>query len=401
MPQGAMMALLLALALSSAQASSGGVTIGDRTFSHTWSTKASMPMARSDMTATTVGDSIFLIGGCIMDQIWTHHPAYPSYECGSGLASAVTSRTTAFLPGSNRHVTDYPDAPRARFRHAATAVNGKIYLFGGVNGTGNIVPQVDVFDTSSKSWTSLSNHMPSPATDLAVFAHGGKIYVLGGYTANWEALTTMYIFDPALTGAAAWTQGPSLKQGRGDTFAAVIDDSAFVVGGFHHANNFEFPLKSIERFDVGSNGAAWDVRKEMEVARGDKAVAALHGVLHVIGGETKTSDGHSQPLRDVEVYDPQSNAWYSGGDIPSERFRFTAAAHNESIFIFGGQGFLVGGYGTADSKYPVLATVEEYSEKVVTDQSLVNNARGAQENPFRGFLSLVAVGSAAVACSRM
>jgi len=67
----------------------------------------------------------------------------------------------------------------------------------------------------------------------------------------------------------------------------MIGDSAYVVGGFHHGNNFEFPLDDIERLDVGVSNAAWTKRREMDVARGDKAVAALHNVLHVIGGETK------------------------------------------------------------------------------------------------------------------
>ena len=39
----------------------------------------------------------------------------------------------------------------------------------------------------------------------------------------------------------------------------------------------------------------------MKVARGDKAVAVLNDKLHVVGGETKNSDGHSTPLMDVEV----------------------------------------------------------------------------------------------------
>lgn len=43
----------------------------------------------------------------------------------------------------------------------------------------------------------------------------------------------------------------------------------------------------------------------MKVARGDKAVAVLHDKLHVVGGETKNSQGHSTPLMDVEA----PNCW--------------------------------------------------------------------------------------------
>ena len=42
--------------------------IDDATYSHEWMSKAAMPVKRSDMTATTVGDGIYIIGGCTNDQ---------------------------------------------------------------------------------------------------------------------------------------------------------------------------------------------------------------------------------------------------------------------------------------------------------------------------------------------
>jgi len=112
----------------------------------------------------------------------------------------------------------------------------------------------------------------------------------------------------------------------------------------------------------------------MSLARGDKAVAVLNGIVHVVGGESKNAQEQSTPLEDVEAYDPEGNKWYKGGNIPSHRFRFVAAAHGNSIFIFGGQGYLVGTYGTDGSKYPLLGVVEEYSETVTAIS--VNRAIG-------------------------
>eukprot|EP00929_Paragymnodinium_shiwhaense_P053975 TRINITY_DN27056_c0_g1_i1.p1 TRINITY_DN27056_c0_g1~~TRINITY_DN27056_c0_g1_i1.p1 ORF type:complete len:391 (-),score=72.86 TRINITY_DN27056_c0_g1_i1:366-1538(-) len=362
---------MLRLAVCSLVASTTAVaqfTFGDRTFNHEWITKADMLEARSDMTASPHGDAIFLIGGCVKDQEWAVFPWGGSYACGGGLASAVTGRTTAYYPATNTH-KNLTDAPRARYRHAAAVVDGKIYLLGGVDGTDTVVKEVDVYNIATGAWTTLSTPWANATTDVAAFAHGGKIYAVGGYVVPaWEAVTTTYIFNPAGVGAGAWSVGPALKQGRGDTFATVIGDSAFVIGGFHHGNNFEFPLETMERLDLAVPVLEWKSREAMEVARGDKAVAAIHGLVHVVGGESKNKDGHSVALSDVEVYDPESNAWKAGGAIPSKRFRFTAAPHGESIFIFGGQGYLDGVYGTTGSKYPVLATVEEYSEKVAVTQ---------------------------------
>lgn len=73
---------------------------------------------------------------------------------------------------------------------------------------------------------------------------------------------------------------------------------------------------------------------------------------------------HSFPckLAILQVYDVESDTWYEGGSIPSKRFRFVAAALGDSIYIFGGQGALMGSHNTAGSKYPVLDVVDQYKE---------------------------------------
>ena len=97
--------------------------------------------------------------------------------------------------------------------------------------------------------------------------------------------------------------------------------------------------------------------------RGDKAGAVLHNRFHVIGGETKDSQGNAVPVKDVEVYDPVTNTWQDEGDIPSERFRFMAASHKNKIFIFGGQKFLVGKAKQVGSYYPLSDAVEAFVEQ--------------------------------------
>lgn len=343
------------------QSSVASFTIGDRKFDHVWNTKQVMPQKRSDMTATTVDDAIYLVGGCILDQAWVVDPPYSEYRCGGGAANAITGSTLRYFPKTNTFDTTLPAAPRPRYRHTAAAVNKKIYLFGGTGASGNIVNEVDVLDTVAGTWTTLSQQMPSATTDLSSFMHAGKVYTVGGYDASWTALKTVQVFDPL---QGSWQSSSELLQGRGDAFAAIVGDEAYVVGGFHHGNNFVAPIADLEMLDVGSLSASWVSRSNMSLARGDKAVATLNNILHVVGGETKNAQGHSVPLRDVEAYDPITNGWHFGGDIPSERFRFVAAAYESSIFIFGGQGYLVGTYGAAGSKYPIVDIVEEYSETV-------------------------------------
>jgi len=222
----------------------GDMLLCGKTYSHKWFTKTAMPVKRSDMTATTVGDAIYLVGGCAMDQVWTPSPQYPGYTCGGGVSAAISSKLTSYHPKTNEHKS-LPDAPRGRYRHAAAEVGGKIYLFGGKDGADAMVKEIDVYNTVSSTWSTLSWKDENATTDNAAFAYGGKIYVLGGYNDGWEAQTRVRIFDPSEDGAAAFVDGPAMKQSRGDFSAAVSNGTALVVGGFHYDDDFKMPLASM------------------------------------------------------------------------------------------------------------------------------------------------------------
>lgn len=60
----------------------GQFTIDDSTSSHEWMSRTAMPLKRSDMTATTVADAIYIIGGCSNDQ---------EYSAGAGMYLGVAS----------------------------------------------------------------------------------------------------------------------------------------------------------------------------------------------------------------------------------------------------------------------------------------------------------------------
>lgn len=65
------MARFSALFAALAATVQGQFTIDDTTYSHEWIPRTAMGMPRSDMTATTVADAIYIIGGCSGDQTYT------------------------------------------------------------------------------------------------------------------------------------------------------------------------------------------------------------------------------------------------------------------------------------------------------------------------------------------
>eukprot|EP00941_MAST-03F_sp_MAST-3F-sp1_P001733 g1733.t1 len=330
--------------------------IGNEKFAHSWSTKTKLPAKRSDLSATTYASEIYLAGGCSGQQNWIE--SISTYSC-----SIVSDRFEKYNPSTDTYTT-LSSLPKKRYRHVAFAISDKLYLVGGSDQNDAIVQDIDVYDLKLKTWSTLAEKAPFSLSDSAAFVSSNKAYIIGGYDRpNYNAKKTTHIFDPTKTGTNAWSVGPELKQSRGDTVGVAVNGKGYVIGGFHHENSFNAPIASVESLDTGKTPLAWSEVSNMKVSRGDKAGAvSLHGYIHVVGGESKNTSGHSLALADVEVYSPTSNQWYAGGNLPTKRFRFTAAVVGESFYIFGGQGSLVGESSKAGSYYPVLDLVEVYTE---------------------------------------
>lgn len=329
----------------------------DIVYTHTWDHKTVLPISRSDLTATTVDDSILLLGGCSGNNTLVKFTADESaYIC-----NVVSNTSLIYLPKSDTYKT-IPDMPRHRFRHAAVAVGSKVYVLGGTDDTDEVIAEVDVFDMATMSWTTLADPMLQPASDLTAFALGGKIFAHGGYVRPWSleepTLNATRVLDTAVAGAA-WESAASSPNHRGDHSSVTFDGEAIIVGGFSHVD-WSSSLASMEAF----NGTHWRALPSMPVSRGDLAVARLHGRFLAVGGETLV-DYVSTPLRDVEAYDPAAAAWSKVDILPERRFRFAAASHGDAVYVFGGQAYLAGGFKEEGSHYATVDTVTAFREEIV------------------------------------
>jgi len=47
---------------------------------------------------------------------------------------------------------------------------------------------------------------------------------------------------------------------------------------------------------------------------------------------------NAKPIHHCELYSPEADAWTSFAPMPEPLFRFSAAAANGIVFVFGGQG---------------------------------------------------------------
>lgn len=140
---------------------------------------------------------------------------------------------------------------------------------------------------------------------------------------------------------------------RGDIDVMLVNDMAFVAGGYTHANNYSAPYDSVEQLDMSTQ--QWSFVVDLKNGGGDQQYVGLNGKIFAIGGETKLNPdvsttevphlGEISTILDVvEVYDPNAkdNEWIVLEDMPQALFRFAAAEWETSeedgvIFVFGGQ----------------------------------------------------------------
>mmetsp|Transcript_17071 Transcript_17071/g.34194 ORF Transcript_17071/g.34194 Transcript_17071/m.34194 type:complete len:402 (+) Transcript_17071:113-1318(+) len=320
----------------------------------TWTSITDLPSARSDFTATVAPvngkDFIYIIGGCAADQ--GKSPYGDWYACPT-----ITNICDKYDPVADTYTSCAP-APQNRYRHAAVEIDGKVWLVGGVDANDAAVKDVEVYDPVTNSW-SVYGTWGGATTDLAAFAVGTDLFMVGGYNATnflfhaqsavWKVDTTATSFDT--------TQVASMSTARGDIFAAVADEYVYITGGFTHEDYWCAPHASVEKWHIGTS--EWSAVPDMNYKRGDKALMHMNQQIYAIGGESKvkTDDCNNQPanasmaVEHVEIYNELTNTWTDATVLPEETFRFVAVAHepSDSIYIFGGQNY----YDASCDCYPV------------------------------------------------
>jgi N-acetylneuraminic acid mutarotase len=332
----------------------------------TWHLRKPMLVARSDMTATAVGDQIIVAGGCDSSQVC---PSTADF-C---YCTSITDKAHAYIPEDNKWEVLNP-MPTPRFRHGAAAVGNKLFVFGGRDLDDNIITSVDVYDTQSKRWSTLASAWSQATSDLVGLASGNTVYAIGGYAQDYSSVQTTYTLD-ATAGSPSFTLSsvvPAMSSDRGDACGVASDDGKlYMYGGFTDLN-FCQPLGTMEVFDTKNPNAGWQQKASLHQPRGDSACGFAHGVFHALGGEQKDNvtgcSKFSVPIKDVESFDPDTNTWREEQPLPDVRFRFAYATYKNTFYLFGGQTDL------SKHEYDAVNTVEAwYDDDLSSANTLIQH----------------------------
>lgn len=176
---------------------------------------------------------------------------------------------------------DLAPLPRGRSSHDAAMLGSKLYVIGGWElageGEGDWHDTAFVCDLAAEQpvWQEIAKP-PFMRRALAVAAHAGKIYAIGGMDDSNETTTATHVYDPE---SNAWAKGPALPGENFDGFGA----SAFGTSQGLFASS-----RSGAVVRLNDDGQSWTQIAKLNHPRSfHRLVAADDGKLLVVGGTSK------------------------------------------------------------------------------------------------------------------
>lgn len=151
-------------------------------------------------------------------------------------------------------------------------------------------------------------------TGLAMVAHGGRLYRVGGFAVKnaegeEESLWSQADFARFDPQTAQWSPLPSMPAGRSSHDAAILGSTLYVVGGWNMQGKGETKWHDTAlAIDLADGSGQWKPIAQPPFRRRALTLAAWHNKLYCLGGMQE----RGEPVTSVAVYDPASDSWSDG-----------------------------------------------------------------------------------------
>lgn len=192
-------------------------------------------------------------------------------------------------------------SPVSNIFGSTCAIGTKIYVVGGYTAGFIPSPVVQVYDTVSDTWSTMTTPLPVGIWGaLAVHVGGGKILVSGGYD-GVSSVATTYIYDTAGAGSV--------------TMKAPAPTARYLLSGAYNPANGK--VYSVGGFGTGTTMQSYHVATDtwatLAPLPSDRAGC---GVIAAGGKVVAYMGNWTLYLSDGDLYDIATDSWI-GGAIPS------------------------------------------------------------------------------------
>lgn len=227
----------------------------------------------------------------------------------SNLLRAETSRWSQLV-----------EMPTPRTRLALVAHQGQLFAVGGDRESG-VTGLVEIYSTNTNTWSS-GAPKPTPVSNVSAAVIGDRIYVPGGCIGVNQVTDRVEAYDLS---DDTWTEVASLPIPVCAYALATADEILLVFGGWD-GENF---VDRVFAYDPGTD--VWTERSPMPAARGFTAAAAIDGTVFVVGGY----DGVHE-FANTYAYDIASDTWTERESMSVGRGGLGTAVVSGKLYVIGG-----------------------------------------------------------------
>lgn len=293
-----------------------------------WLEGKPLPTARTEVTAVSLNNLVYIIGGFTND-------------------GRITNLVETYDTTSNRWEMNTSALPIPLHHSTASIHNGKIFVAGGY--TGDWIPsdRLFIYDPKINNWTSGPSMPTARGSPVATFVDN-VLYVIGGDN-NDQSLSTVESYDPV---NRKWSTLSPMPTARHHAASGVVDGNIYVMGG--RIGNSLVNVDVLEKYDPMLDN--WDTDlTPMPSKRSGIAATTVNGLIYVFGGEQNQGTFDNN-----EVYNPTNDTWIKETPMPTARHGLGVTSVDDKIYVIGG------------GPHPGL-TVTDKNEVYLVDSSLIDD----------------------------
>lgn len=303
----------------------------------TWKTLPSLPIAarQEHSTVRITPSTLAVVGGIVPD--------------ASGPGGFATTTLVQIYNATSQAWTRAADLPAALNHPNVAAVDGKVYVLGGLapddQGVWRAVGDAWEYTPATDGWRALPKvPQGSWAGSAAMGVHESMIVLAGGMRALdpveggvQDTVDSVLAFDAA---RGTWVtdlprRARRLPEGRDHAGAAVVGGKMYVLGG--RLRGQDNVKDTVFVLDLACMARGWRVAAgRMPTPRGGLAAAAVGNVVYTFGGEGSKEPGSQGVFPQAEAYDTVRDEWTRLENMKTPRHGTYAAAVGGGVVIPGG-----------------------------------------------------------------
>ena len=241
-----------------------------------------------------------------------------------------------------------PDMPVGKWEPGVVVLDDKLYIFGGYTDGVVSSKRSEFFDPSDNSWT-LIQELPSAITHMNMVLDGRTVWFAGGFKDGYKghAIAEVWNYDVDLD---RYTAAPLLPEPRAGGGLAVVNGQLHYFGGLmadRDTDSGDHWMLDLEGWMQGS--ATWTHAAPMPAPRNQFSTVVFDGRIYAVGGQFHHDSVQLDQPR-TDIYDPVTDTWSSGPDLPKGHSHAEGATfvHDGNIYMIGGHTTPTGGTKSQD-----------------------------------------------------